>query len=427
MVLLEGVRNYFLKMEAQQAMELAEFSVLSEYQRELFEKYGLFFIDLDYEQGEELVAVLEKRAEKYLSENAAECETADLRAEGFRKATDEEGYAFFRQAVEQMKLESGYQLFEELIDFVDTDEGAVPDVGELFAENERAANEMIDSAVDENGLPLFDISLPKLSFPTIHALTEAVFGDVTGLSEREINLEERLQKRILEKGVGRKGNITFSDMQLFHGYLLKYCNYYGKDQKLSSENVLEYQTEYIIFGKSSDRENLEEVMWRIFLLRAGGNYLFYHQDAEKRAIAKAEAAAIAGISANAKLIEAVQEILLISEAVETSIQETKELFAGGKVPLYEKGIFSNLELGYKEYLFLLLNVTGKREKIYRCMDIVELEVRELSGYQFFRLDHCTDSFYLTWTYEFDSLFLTIPIFSQENYENTITKKIFYKN
>ena len=39
MVLLEGVRNYFLKLEAEQAMELAEFSILSEYQRELKEHW----------------------------------------------------------------------------------------------------------------------------------------------------------------------------------------------------------------------------------------------------------------------------------------------------------------------------------------------------------------------------------------------------
>ena len=427
MVLLEGVRNYCLRVEAQQAMELAEFSVLSEYQQELFQNYGLFFVDLDYEQGEELVSVLEQRAEKYLLENAEECETLELRAENFRKATDEEGTAFFRQAVEQMKLESGYKVFEELIDFAGADKEMVPDVGELLSENEEAAKEILDSSVDENGLPLFDISLPRLSFPTVNVLTEAVFGNLGGLSETEIDLEERLLKRTLEKGAGKKAHISFSDMQLFHTYLLKYCNYYGKKQEHKSKNVLEYQMEYIISGKNNDRENLEEVMWRIFLLRAGGNYLFYHQDSEQLAIAQAEAAAIAGVSANPVLIDVVKEILLISKAVETSIQETKSLFEGGKVPLYEDGVFSTIELGYEEYLYLLLNVTGKKEKVYRCMDIVELEVRELSGYKSFRLDHCTDSFSLVWTYAFDSLFLKIPLLPQENYENTITKKIFYEN
>ena len=35
LVLVEGARVWFLKVNAQQAMDLAEFSVLSEYQKEL--------------------------------------------------------------------------------------------------------------------------------------------------------------------------------------------------------------------------------------------------------------------------------------------------------------------------------------------------------------------------------------------------------
>ena len=36
LVLVEGTRIYFSRVEAVQAMELTEFSVLSEYQQELF-------------------------------------------------------------------------------------------------------------------------------------------------------------------------------------------------------------------------------------------------------------------------------------------------------------------------------------------------------------------------------------------------------
>ena len=53
LIFIEGCRNYFLGVEAAAAMELAEFSILSEYQQELFLKYGVFLLDLDYEQGEE--------------------------------------------------------------------------------------------------------------------------------------------------------------------------------------------------------------------------------------------------------------------------------------------------------------------------------------------------------------------------------------
>jgi hypothetical protein len=69
LVLVEGVRIYYLRANAIQAMELAEFSALSEYQRELFEHYGLFFLDLDYEQGSEQVGILEGRLNHYLNKN----------------------------------------------------------------------------------------------------------------------------------------------------------------------------------------------------------------------------------------------------------------------------------------------------------------------------------------------------------------------
>ena len=60
LTLVEGVRVYYLRVKAEQAMELAAFSVLSEYQQELFDYYGVFFLDLDYEQGAEHIAVLEQ-------------------------------------------------------------------------------------------------------------------------------------------------------------------------------------------------------------------------------------------------------------------------------------------------------------------------------------------------------------------------------
>lgn len=425
MVLLEGARIYFLRMETAQAMELTEFSVLSEFQIELFQSYGLFFLDLDYEQGKEQTAILEKRAEKYLSENATECTTLDIAAEKFIRATDGEGNPFFMQAVEQMKVQSGYKLFEELVEFVDG--GEQLDVSELLEEQEAKAQNILHSSAEENGIPEIEIALPRFSFPSIKALTEAVFGNLEGLSGKSVDLEERILNRVVKKGSGTKENVNFSQMQMFHAYILNYCNYYGNKKGEICKEVLEYQVEYIISGQNNDRENLENVMWRIFLLRAGGNYLFYHQDAKKLMKAEAEALAIASALANPELVTVVKDILLITQAIASAIDETKAIFAGERVPLYQEGVFCNLELGYEEYLYLLLNTTGKKEKIYRCMDVVELEVRKKSGYDAFCLDHCTDCFTLVWNYEFESLFLSIPLIDQNTYENTIIKKVFYEN
>lgn len=427
LVLLEGVRLYCFQVKAAQAMELAEFSVLSEYQYELFSHYGVFFVDLDYEQGQEHTAVLEQRATEYLVKNIPEVKTKELKAEKFCRASDGEGTPFFLQAVEFMKVRSGVSFLEEFLDYAEKSGEETFDLEELLEEKEGEAEEILEGAVDHDGMPLFEISLPKISFPSIKTLTESVLGNTNDLSQKKIVSEERLSERTKNQGVGNKEKISMMQMQLFHGYLFEHFSFYGSEKKQEWKDSLEYQLEYIIFGETEDLKNLEQVMWRIFLLRAGENYVFYHQDPKKMAEAEAEAAAIAGISANPALIKAVKEILLVSKAIATSIGETRDVFAGKKVPLYEQGNFAGIELGYKEYLYLFLNTTKKSEKIYRCMDLVELEVRKKNGCENFCLDHCTDSFEVTWSYEVESLFMRIPVVNGINYEKTMIRKFDYAN
>ena len=425
LVLTEGARFYFVKTKAAQAMELAEFSVLSEYQYELLANYGVFFLELDYEQGAEHTGILEQRVQKYLLKNAEEIETADLKVGKFRRATDSGGLPFFVQAVEFMKIKTGYKFLEELVGNLGEISAESVDLGKILEENSGQAEALLGNYVDEEGEPLFQISLPKVSFPSIQALTEAVFGSENRLSEKSIDLKERISKRVLSVGTGQKEENGLADLQLFHGYLFEHFNYYGTKNTEIWKSALEYQMEYIICGEKSDRKNLENVMWRIFILRAGGNYLFYHQDPERMAQAEAEATALAGITGNAAIIGLVREILLISQAIEDGIQDTKSIFAGQKVPVYQDGIFAGIDMGYEQYLYLFLNMTDRTEKIYHSMDIVELEVRQKSGYRNFQLDHCTDEFLVEWNWQLESIFGRIPVLNGGVYENSIKRKFYY--
>lgn len=295
----------------------------------------------------------------------------------------------------------------------------------LFSEHEQEAETVLGEYVDEEGVPLFDVSLPSLNFPSIDALALAVFGDMEDLSIKSVDLSQTIEKREKLKGVGTKKNISATEMQFFYGYLFDHFQHYGETREELLSERMEYQLEYIIAGKGDDQRNLEDVMWRIFLLRAGGNYLFYHRDAEKQSMAAAEAAAVAGVTGNPVLAGLVKEMLLIVWAIEDGISETRSIFAGEKVPLYQNGLFAGFSLGYEEYLYLLLNVTGSREKIYRTMDIVELEIRKCSGYEQFRLDHCTDSFRIQWEYGYDLMFSGWQMWGGERYVQTLKAEFQY--
>ena len=70
---------------------------------------------------------------------------------------------------------------------------------------------------------------------------------------------------------------------------------------------------------------------------------------------------------------------------------------------------------------------NQTDKIYRSMDLVELEVRNRSGYGNFRLDHCVDAFELRWEYQFSGLFTAVPLLQDGFYENRIVRKIYYED
>ena len=142
--------------------------------------------------------------------------------------------------------------------------------------------------------------------------------------------------------------------------------------------------------------------------------------------AEAAAAAVAAAAGNPALVSLIRELILIGEAIGEGISETKTVFAGGKVPLYEGGKLSGVKIGYKEYLYLFLTMTGRTTKIYRSMDVIELETRISSGYEKFQMDHCVDCFELEWTYQYEGLFRTVLQEEQGVYENVIKRKIYYE-
>lgn len=425
LVLTEGVRNRFLRVKAEQAIELTEFSVLSEYQYEFLKDYGVFFLDLDYEQGAERTALLEQKMERYFLKNAGEIEIVHITAENFRRATDHGGIPFLKQAAEYMKVKTGGKFFEELTG-ISLNLGESTDLGKILEESTGEASGIINGYVDEEGDPLFEISLPEVSFPSVNVLTEAVFGSTGSLSDRNIELSERIQNRTLRKGADEKESVGAVEMQLFHAYMFDHLNHYGAQKSDVNTASLEYQLEYVIAGESGDRKNIENIMWRIFLMRAGGDYLLLHQDSGAMAQAEGEARILVGFTLNEALVGLVRELLLISKAIDMGIDETKSIFAGEKVPLYEEGAFAGISLGYEQYLYLFLNTMEQSSKIYRCMDIIELEVREKCGYANLRMDHCVDKFEVEWTWRFESIFAWIPFLEGGKYENTIRRKFYYE-
>ena len=96
---------------------------------------------------------------------------------------------------------------------------------------------------------------------------------------------------------------------------------------------LNYQVEYILGGKNSDRENLKSVAAKLLLIRQGVNMAHLLADGGKRIQLETLSLAIASsflVPPAAVIIEAA---LILCWAFAESVLDVRELFAGGRIPI----------------------------------------------------------------------------------------------
>ena len=114
-----------------------------------------------------------------------------------------------------------------------------------------------------------------------------------GISENQISLSNLVSHRQLQEGINLPAeNIQTSSATsqiLYQQYLMEHLGNYREP----STAGLKYQIEYLLGGKSSDRENLQTVARRLLLIREGINVSALMTDASKRAQIQALALAVA--------------------------------------------------------------------------------------------------------------------------------------
>ena len=175
--------------------------------------------------------------------------------------------------------------------------------------------------------------------------------------------------------------------------------------------MLRYQTEYILCGKGSDRENLEGTAARLLLIREASNCAYLFTDEERMGRVHLVAAAAALLLLNPELEEPAANALALAWSYLESIQDVRTLMTGGRVPVQKTSASwqtalhelltpmtairdrdSGEGLGYDGYLQGLLLLTGSTVKTQRTMDVMEMDIRRITGNDGFRLDLCLDTF-----------------------------------
>lgn len=416
----------------------AVFSLFGEYQKDLLEDYHVFSIDGTYETGDYSEDRLTGRMHYYGSANT------DHEITGIQFLTDNHGQAFCEQVLAYMEECYGIGLIREFAGSTEEWEEQCIEGEKMQAEGEKMTGqyEELKKAAEEvsSELPADETADPEdgqtgnpfqcLEEIEKSGILSVVMPQDMSLSGKEIRLEDQVSVREINTGYGsfpaRTGTEGIAERLLFNEYILQNfrnaSENRGSDKEQESADInaedaagdqprsLEYEAEYIISGKSSDKENLESVLTKIFLMRLALNYVYLIGDTGKQAEAEMFAGVIALLLLMPEGTELVKQLILFAWAAGESAVDIRTMLSGKKTALikseenWQVSLPELLTLGgssgksagedvqggvsYEDYLRIFLFMEDQDHTAMRTLDRIEENLADVHGMDYFRADYC---------------------------------------
>lgn len=427
LALLQGARGGAVKMKSELVTDIAMNSVLGEYNRELFDKYGLLFVDTSYgstngsiiKTRDHLLEYFEKNFEittlgRLMGRNTLmPGKLSDINITGYSLATDNEGAVLRRQILKYMEadpVEAAIGNIQRNVDELKKHGFDETDVEKNANNNQNEINKPYFADTDGNGesetyyadnpaggvTAQKSIGILSLAAPDIAEISAAAIDSSLYASHRSLNRGTGLDESV-DTGIG-------PDL-LVERYLHEKCGCYGQEKDYSK---LKYELEYIYSGKDSDFANLEKVVEKLFLWKEAANFAYIMTDEVKLAQAQGLALTASVLLTLPELEEVIKMAIVFAWTFAETISDLRILLSGGKVPIIKTADSWNLSLenmlefrdhlkngggtglSYADYLKMLIFMENKEKKIKRLMDIIEMNISKTNGNAGFRMDNCLD-------------------------------------
>ena len=470
--LLEGARVEGLKACVRMNSDLVTESVLAEYVKPLWENYHLLAGNGGNTNGELGILRIAQSAKQKGEDNLEwqgigkrglwmyplHIENAEVT--NYHLITDGEGEGFYHLVIESMKKSLPVDAAEAIYERIKKVQKTEEDAGDVSVRVDEAkscveqAKEEENEDTDEGTEAKVELPVPsmgqdgkEMENPLEYigewkstAVLTLLGADTSGMSVKKINTRQTLEKRKKNTGNWEKGSQedTWYERILFQEYLLKYFKTYpaGKTKAKQDTSVrqdakqagLDYETEYLIVGKASDKQNLQGALDRILLLREAANFIYLQTDEQKKSEALTLATLLVGATGNGLLVKGVQQGILAVWAFAESVSDVRSLLAGEKIPIIKTSSEWSTDVGglskesgfqeakkckegleYKDYLRVLLFMTGKAKLCYRAMDLIEWNLQAIEGYSNLQMDMLWDRCILRYGYWARPMFLSLGI------------------
>lgn len=406
--LMESASLQSAKSYRRADMNRAVESVFAEYQRELLEEFEVFALDGGYESG----SYSEQKVFDRLSYYGASGMEQQMKR--IQLLTDNNGQAFLEQIAYFIENKYGLGSLNNLLGSMSSWEGQ-EEAADQYQQTEESLYQELSGMLTDNELelPAEDNPLPNMQQLAATPLVDLAMPKDRQVSEKSVEAGALVSHRALRSGYGdfsdTAGAVELSKIALGE-YILTHFSSAADSGEAGGFGVLAYETEYILSGKDSDRENLEAVLTKLMALRFVPNYIYLQGDAGKRAEAQALALTLCTVIAFPAAADALTQVLLLAWAFGESIMDLRSLMKGAGVPLtktaesWQLSLSGLMSLGtqeaeqegadtqggmkYEEYLRVLLFLNHKQEMPMRVLDMVELCLRREKGLSWFRADDC---------------------------------------
>ena len=454
--LLETARLKGLGTKADIVSDAALESVFAEYQKEIYENYGLLMLDCAYGSGNFAIENVEKRLQEKNLNNLKQSEKelyginlTECKIPGYQLLTDNGGNVFRHLAARTAKREALVQEVDDFAEEIQQKESLEQENGtveERLEEANKTIEEVEQAKQAENTEEkVGDISAQKPQEEVKNPIEDAnqwkksavlslVVRDESQLSNKAIALEHTLEHRQKETG-----NLPVQGAILEELWFVKYLEtHMGSYQQISSNHALDYEWEYILNGESSDRDNLKETVKSLIMIREIANMGYLIQDQQKCIEAEELAVALMGWSMNPPVVDATKWGILAAWAYSESILDVRALLEGRRIAWIKNAeqwttginqtgeavdgfaMAKDCENGwdYLKYLQFLICMKKDSAVNYRSMDIIEVNTNAMYG-KSIQMDHMMTGCESRVSYEAEPLFwnmITIQRLGMETFQ-----------
>lgn len=409
LLLIGGVLRNQNRLQFECAADISMHSVLAEYNRELLMQYDLFFVDASYGNNWPGQQAVEDHLKWYLTQNLEEPETiTDLSINSYTAASDGQGNVVKKQIV----------YYARANDFVDQD-AHIRSYGKKVEELEtRQTAEEWDSLQETiagmerpwriNKMGIKEFIEPDHPADVVYGRRgESLIAYTDKIGTGYVDTSGLLSHRIIHGGANPDSyTLDEEEEYLVQSYLFTKYGYLGQEK---AGSVLEYEMEYLIAGRESDSENLRQVINRLFQCRFADNAEFSLSDAGLRGKAEELVHTLEIVQYDEKFMEPITQSVLYACAYLESVGDICILLQGGRIPLQKgSGSFrttiqdvssntvsinqSGEGLSYQKYLALFLQNMDRQMAALHMMDVMEMNVRNTSGNDYFQIDWCIQNF-----------------------------------